>query len=170
MRAEKKTLTRDYVARLSTSPFFLVVDYRGMNVGHFAELRRRLAKTGAELHVVKNSVFQVAAKEASLADLSGLLGGQLAVATGQRDISASAKVLKSFHAEFDRPKLQFGYLGNRRLEKADVWMLADLPPLETLRAKLLGVLQAPAGQLVRLLNTPATQLARVLQARLEKAA
>jgi large subunit ribosomal protein L10 len=118
--------------------------------------------------VVKNSVFHLAAKEAGLADLGGVLGGQLAVVTGQRDITAAAKVLKSFQAEFDRPKLQFGYLGSQRLERADVQMLADLPPLAALRAKLLGVLQAPAGQLVRLLGAPGTQLVRVLQARVDQ--
>lgn len=170
MRTEKLSLTVEYVARLNASPFFVVVDYKGLTVGQFTELRKRLAKAGAELHVVKNSVFRIAAKEANVADLAGALSGQLAVVTGQKDISAAAKVVKTFQAEFEKPKLQFGHLGNRRLSKEDVLVLADLPPLETLRAKLLGVLQAPASQLVRLLNTPATQLARVLQARVDKGA
>lgn len=165
MRAEKTLLTQEYVARLNASPFFLVVDYRGLRVGHFGELRKRLARAGAQIHVVKNSVFRIAVKEAGLAELGGTLAGQLAVITGQKDICAAAKVLKAFQAEFDRPKPQFGYLGNQRLEKADLVALADLPPIEALRARLLGLLQAPAGQLVRLLNTPASQLARVLQAR-----
>jgi large subunit ribosomal protein L10 len=64
--------------------------------------------------------------------------------------------------------LQFGYLGDKRLEIADVQALAELPSLDVLRGKLLGVLQAPASQLVRLLGTPASQLARVLQARVDK--
>jgi len=167
MRAEKQILTREYVARLNASPFFLLVDYKGMKVGHFGELRKRLAKVGAELHVVKNSLLQVAAKEIGLADLSGSLSGQIAAVTGRKDISAAAKVLKVFQAEFDRPKLQFGFLGDKRMALADLLLLADLPPLEVLRGQLLGVLQAPAGKLVRLLNTPASQMARVLQARAE---
>jgi large subunit ribosomal protein L10 len=118
--------------------------------------------------VVKNTIFREAAKEANAADLKGALTGQVAVVTGQRDISAAAKVLKKFQSEFDKPKLQFGYLGRQRLEKAQLLELADLPPLETLRGDLLGVMQAPAGALVRLLNTPAGQLARVLQARVDK--
>jgi len=170
MRAEKASLTQDYVARLNASPFFIVVDYRGLNVGHFQELRRRLRQAGAEVHVVKNSAFRIAATQAGVADLTGTLSGQLAVVTGQRDVSPTAKVLKTFQSEFEKPKTQFGYLGNQRLEKADLQVLADLPPLGTLRSKLLGVLQAPAAQLVRLLNTPASQLARVLQARVEKGA
>ncbi len=170
MRLEKQFLTREYVARLNASPFFLLVEYRSMNVGHFNELRKRLAKVGAEMHVVKNSVIQAAAKEAGLADLGGTLNGQLAVVTGQQDIAPTAKVLKVFQGEFDRPKLQFGYLGNQRLALEDLLALADLPPLDALRGKLLGLFQAPASQLVRLLNTPAAQLARVLQARNEKLA
>ncbi|MBM3881940.1 MAG: 50S ribosomal protein L10 [Verrucomicrobia bacterium] len=168
MRAEKNLLAKEYVQRLHASPFFLVVDYRGMSVPHFGELRNRLRKVGAELHVVKNSMFALAAKEAGLADLSGLLAGQLAVVTGQRDISAAAKAWKSFRAEFDRPKVQFGYLGDERLGPAEITALADLPPLEVLRSQFMGVLQEPARRLVRLLNTPASQLARVLQAHLEK--
>ena len=168
MRAEKQYISAEYIQRLNASPFFIVIEYRGLRVGHFSELRKRLRKAGAEVHVVKNSIFRIAAKECRATDLVGLLVGQLAVVTGQRDISAAAKVLKTFQSEFEKPKIKFGYLNDQRLETADLQMLADLPPLEVLRAKLLGVLQAPAGQLARLLNTPASQLARVLQARVEK--
>lgn len=168
MRAEKKLITKEYVSRLNASPFLLVVEYKGLTVGQFTELRKRLLKVGAEIHVVKNSTFRIAAKEAGVADLKGALAGQLAVVTGQRDVSAAAKVLKTFGAEFDKPKLKFGYLDNKRLEVTEVMTLADLPSIEVLRGRLLGVLQAPAGQLVRLLNTPSTQLARVLQARADK--
>lgn len=170
MRAEKASLTQEYVARLNASPFFLVVDYRGLKVGQFQELRRRLRQAGAEVHVVKNTIFRLAAKEAGVGDVGGALAGQLAVVTGRRDVSAAAKVLKTFQAEFEKPKLQFGFLGNQRLERAAVLELADLPPLEVLRGSLLGLLQAPASQLVRLLGTPATQLARVLEARFKPAA
>jgi large subunit ribosomal protein L10 len=168
MRAEKQLITQEYLTRLNASPFFVVVDYRGLNVGQFSELRRRLAKAGSEVHVVKNSIFRVAAKEAGVGDLAGALIGQLAVVTGHRDVSAAAKVLKTFQSEFDKPKLKFGYLNNQRLEHTELMALADLPSLEVLRGRVLGVFQAPATNLVRLLNTPATQLARVLQARVDK--
>ena len=170
MRAEKQSINSEYLKRLNGSPFFIVVDYRGLNVGHFTELRKRLRSTGAEVHVVKNSVFRIAAKESGAAALGSSLAGQLAMVTGPRDISAAAKVLKTFQAEFDRPKIRFGSLNNRRLETAEVQMLADLPSLEVLRGKLLGLLQAPASPLARLLNTPGTQLVRVLQARVDKGA
>ena len=170
MRAEKKILTTEYLARLNASPYFIVVNYTGLKVGPLTELRKRLAKAGAELHVVKNSVFRFAAQEAGIADLGGALAGQLAVVTGQKDISAAAKTLKTFAAEFEKPKVQFGFLNNQRLDAAALIALADLPSIDVLRAKLLGVLNAPATKLVVLLNTPGSQLARVIKAKTEKEA
>ncbi|MFO1489234.1 MAG: 50S ribosomal protein L10 [Verrucomicrobiota bacterium] len=170
MRLEKQNLTKEYLARVNASPFFLVVDYRGLKVEHMTELRKRLNKAGAEVHVVKNSIFRIAVKEAGIADLTGSLAGQLAVVTGKKDISTAAKVVKTFTAEFEKPKLQFGYLNSQRLEEKDVFALADLPSIELLRGKLLGVLNAPATKLVALMNTPASQLARVLQAKADKGA
>jgi len=168
MRAEKQLLTKEYIARLNGSPFFIVVNYKGLKVSHMTELRKRLQKAGAEIHIVKNSIFQIAAKEAGVGEFNGSLTGQLAVVTGQKDISAAAKVVKNFGAEFDRLKVQFGYLNNQRLEQAAIVALADLPSLDVLRATLLGLLNAPATKLVVLLNTPASQLARVIKAKAEK--
>ena len=170
MRPEKQSITKEYLARLNASPFFIVVNYKGLKVAHLTELRKRLNKAGAEIHVVKNSIFRIAAKEAGIGDLNGTLTGQLAVITGQRDISTAAKVVKTFGAEFDRLKVHFGYLNNERLEQPDIMTLADLPSMDVLRGKLLGLFNAPAEKLVRLLNTPASQMARVLQARAEKSA
>src|ERR1051325_3110549 len=90
MRPEKQNLTKEYITRLNASPFFIVVDYKGLKVGHLTELRKRLNKAGAEVHIVKNSIFRIAAKEAGVGDLNGALAGQLAVVTGQRDISVAA--------------------------------------------------------------------------------
>ena len=169
MRAEKKLLTGEYVARLNASPFFIVVGYQGLKVAHLSELRKRLTLAGAEVHVVKNTVFNVAAKEAGIGDLNGSLAGQMAVVTGKKDISAAAKALKNFAAEFDKLKLKFGYLNNQRIEEKSIIALADLPSLDVLRAKLLGPLNAPATKLVTLINTPATMLAQVIKAKAEKA-
>ena len=170
MRPEKQNLTKEYLTRLNGSPFFIVVNYKGLKVGHLTELRKRLNKAGAEIHIVKNSIFRIAAKEAGIGELNGALTGQLAVVTGQRDISTAAKVVKTFGSEFDRLKVHFGYLNNQRLEQPDILTLADLPSIEVLRGKLLGLFNAPATKLVVLLNTPASQLARVLAARKDKLA
>lgn len=168
MRAEKKILTAEYLARLNASPFFVVVNYAGLKVAPLTELRKRLAKMGCELHVVKNSVFRFAAQEAGVSEIAGSLSGQLAVVTGQNDVSAATKVLKTFAAEFERPKMKFGFLNNSRLDEAALMALADLPPLDVLRGKLLGVLNAPATKLAVLLNTPGSQLARVIKAKSEQ--
>ncbi|HTH46062.1 MAG TPA: 50S ribosomal protein L10 [Candidatus Limnocylindria bacterium] len=170
MRAEKKFISAEYINRLNASPFFLVVDYRGLSVGQFTDLRKRLIKAGAEAHVVKNTIFRIAAKEAGVADLSGALAGQLAIVTGRKDIAAAAKVVKGFQSEFEKPKLQFGYLGSKRLSADELRTIADLPPLAELQGKLLGLLQAPAQKLAAIINTPGSQLARVIKANAEKAA
>src|SRR5438552_16414989 len=96
MRPEKKHLTQEYLTRLNGSPFFIVVNYQGLKVSHMTELRKRLTKAGAEIHIVKNSLFKIAAKEAGIGELNGALTGQLAVVTGRRDISTAAKVVKPF--------------------------------------------------------------------------
>lgn len=169
MRAEKTFISQEYVTRLNASPFFLVVEYTGLKVGPITELRKRLLKAGAEIHVVKNSLFKLAAKEAGVADFNGALGGQLAVVTGQKDVSAAAKVVKTFQKEFvEKPKIRFGYLNNQRLEAADILTIADLPSLEVIRAKLLGLINAPATRLAQMIQAPAASLARVLKAKAEK--
>src|SRR5438876_12157036 len=168
MRAEKRTITKEYLERLNASPFFIVVDYQGLKVGPITELRKRLTQAGAEMHVVKNSIFRLAAKEAGVAELGSTLDGQLAVVTGKRDISMAAKVVKKFHTEFEKPKIRFGFLNSKRMETPEIMALADLPSLEVLRSKLLGLLNTPATQLVQVLQAPAAQLARVIKAKAEK--
>jgi large subunit ribosomal protein L10 len=170
MRAEKQLLTKEYTTRLNASPFFIVVGYKGLKVAHLTELRKRLGLAGAEIHVVKNSIFQIAAKEAGIGEMNGSLAGQMAVVTGKKDISAAAKALKNFGAEFDKLKLKFGYLNNQRLDESAIVALADLPSLDVLRAKILGLFNAPATKLAILIKTPAQQLAQVIKAKSEKTA
>jgi large subunit ribosomal protein L10 len=168
MRAEKKLISADYLARLNASPFFLVIDYVGLKVGPITELRKRLAKVGARLLVVKNSLFKLAAKEAGMADLGPTLSGQVAIVLGDKDIAAAAKTLKTFKAEFEKPQIKFGYLGNQRLESAAILTIAELPPMDALRSKFMGLLNTPATRLVQMLNTPGSQLARVIKAKADQ--
>jgi large subunit ribosomal protein L10 len=98
-------------------------------------------------------------------ELSDSLAGQTAMVTGETDICAAAKVLKTFAAEFKKPTVRAGVLDNAALSAAQVAELADLPSKDVLRAKLLGLLQTPASQFVRVLNEPAASLARVLKAK-----
>lgn len=168
MRAEKELISKEYIERLNSSPFFIVVDYRGLTVTHFKELRKRLRGVEAEIHVVKNNIFAIAAKEAGIENLNGDLAGQSAVVTGLKDISATAKVVKGFHKEFEKPQVKFGFMEQSKLSANDVLAIADLPSLDELRGGMVGTISGPATKLVRLLSTPGTQLARVMKARSEQ--
>lgn len=170
MRPEKATIVADVQAKLQNSPFLLIADYSGMQVKHFEELRTRLAAVGAECHVVKNSFVKRAIKELGLPELNGALSGQTAMVTGEKDICAAAKVLKTFVAEFEKPPVKAGILDNAILSVEQIHALADLPSREVLQAKLLGLLLAPATKLVRVLNEPGASLARVLKAKADASA
>ena len=169
MRPEKPTIVEDLQKRLADSPFLIVVEYGGMNVNHFAELRNRLGGAGASLTVIKNTFLRRSIKDAGLPELDAHLTGQTAFVVGDKDICASAKILKTFAAEFEKPKIRVGILDNSILDTAQVIALADLPPKEVLQAQLLGLLLSPATKLVRTLNEPGASLARVLAAIAEKA-
>lgn len=171
MKAEKTLLIENLLSRVNASPYFFVVDYTGLKVDKFAELRKRLAGAGAEIHVFKNTLVKKAAERAGYpGDICSHLVGQTAVVCGGQDVCAAAKVMKNFAAEFEKPALKAGVLDGRLLDASGIKILADLPSKDVLRATLLGVLNAPASKLVRLLNEPAASLARVLKAKSEAAA
>jgi large subunit ribosomal protein L10 len=168
MRPEKANIVSDLSERLNRSPFLLVTDYQRMKVDQFGELRNRLAPTGAEVHVVKNSFLKRAMTASGLPDVAEQLSGQTAIVTGDKDIAPVAKVLKTFAAEFKIAAVKIGIVDKNVLSTAEVESLADLPSREVLLSQFLGVLLAPATKLVRTLNEPAASLARLLNARAEK--
>ena len=168
MREEKKYISQEYLERLESSPFFIVADYHGLKMGPFGDLRDKLREVDAEIHVVKNKIFAVTAAQIGAEDLKDEMAGQLAVVTGKGEFAAAAKVVKTFASEFEKPEIKFGYLDSERLEANEVNAIADLPSLDVLRAKLLGALQAPAGNLARIIGTPGTQLAQVIKSKADK--
>jgi large subunit ribosomal protein L10 len=168
MRPEKASIVADLKEKLSQSPFVLVADYQRMNVNHFADLRIRLAASGAEVHVVKNSFLRRAISESGLPDIGGRLKGQTAVVTGDKDAAPVAKVLKSFATEFKLAAIKIGIVDKSVLATDQIDQLAELPPREVLLAQSLGLFLSPATKLVRLLNEPAAALARVLSAKADK--
>ena len=165
MRPEKTLIVSDVREKLKASPYLLIVDFTGMKVPHFETLRTKLSEAGAKISVVRNTFLRIAAQELQMPEMSESLSGQTAMVTGEVDICAAAKVLKTFAAEFKKPTVRAGVLDNAALSAAQVAVLADLPSKDVLRATLLGLLQAPASQLVRVLNEPAASLARVLKAK-----
>ena len=168
MRPEKNLIISEIKSRVDKTPYVLLTDYTGMQVPQFNELRNRLSGANAELRVVKNTLLRRALKDSNLPDLESYLHGQSAVVMGETDVSAAAKILKNFAAEFQKPKLKVGILDKAVLDVPSILALADLPSKEVLQAKLLGLLLAPASTLVRLINTPASQVAQVLKAHSEK--
>lgn len=172
MRAEKKFLVAEVNQQVQSSPFVLLTEYAGLSVAQFAELRKRLRNVNAECHVVKNTILRLALTAAGLPVPEDALRGMTAIVIGSNgaEISAAAKVLKEFAKEFNKPKVKAGVMGAQALAAADVLALADLPSLDQLRARLIGLLQAPATKVAVVLSTPAGQLARVLKARADKAA
>jgi large subunit ribosomal protein L10 len=168
MRAEKTSIVGDLSDRLKSSPFVLVTDYQHMKVTDFSELRSRLAPTGAEIHVVKNSFLKRAIADSGFPDVSDQLIGQTAVVTGEKDVAPVAKIFKTFATEFKIAALKIGFIDRAVLSTAELDILAELPPRETLQAQLLGLLLSPATRLVRLLNEPGAALARLLNAKAEK--
>jgi large subunit ribosomal protein L10 len=171
MRAEKQLIVEDLKKQIGASPFVILTEYKGMTVGQFSELRKRLRKAKAEYHVAKNSMLRHAVRAAELAGFDAGLEGMTAVVVGdhQADIGAVAKVLKQFGKEFEKPKFKVGSLGNKPLSASEISALADLPSLDVLRGQLIGLLQTPATRLAVVLGAPAAQIARVLKAHAEKA-
>ena len=168
MRPEKANIVSDLSEKLNRSPFLLVTDYQRMKVDQFGELRNRLAPTGAQVHVVKNSFLKRAMTASGLPDVAEQLSGQTAVVTGDKDVAPVAKVLKTFAAEFKIAAVKIGVVDKSVLSTAEVESLADLPSREVLLAQFLGVLSAPATKLARILNEPAASLARLLNAKAAK--
>jgi large subunit ribosomal protein L10 len=168
MRPEKASIVADLSQKLSRSPFVLVTDYQRMNVNHFADLRNRLAATGAEVHVVKNSFLRRAMTDSGLPDLADQLTGQTAVVTGDKDVAPVAKIFKSFLAEFKIAALKIGVVDKSILSTEELETLAELPAREVLLAQLLGLFMSPATKLVRVLNEPGSAFARLLNAKASK--
>lgn len=168
MRPEKANIVTDLSEKLARSPFVLVADYQRMNVGHFADLRTRLAANGAEVHVVKNSLLKRAMTDSGMPDVAQQLTGQTAVVTGQNDVAPVAKILKRFAAEFKIAAVKIGVVDKSILSTQEVETMAELPSRDVLLAQLLGLLLAPATKLVRVFNEPGSAFARLLNAKASK--
>lgn len=165
MNPVKKYIVDELLERVNSSPFVLVLDYTGMTVPEFNELRNRLREGGSECHVAKNTYMRKALSEAGLPDISENLNGQTAFVTGENDVCAAAKAVKNFSKEFNKSEVKVGVLDGDILDATQVAALADLPSREVLLATLLGVINQPASKLVRTINEPGSSLARVIKAK-----
>ncbi|MEE8373775.1 MAG: 50S ribosomal protein L10 [Dehalococcoidia bacterium] len=165
----KIDLVEKLTGMLTESEFVISTNYRGLTVAQIAELRRQLREIGIEYHVVKNNLARFAANSAGKEGLSALLKGPVALAFGDKDITQPAKVIADYaRASKSSIKVTGGYLDNRVLTASDVSMLATMPPIEVLRAILLGTLQAPIYALQTVLSANVHGLYAVLNARIQQ--
>src|ERR1041385_2651493 len=150
MRPEKADIVKELSTDLKDLSFVLVTDYQHMKVDDFSELRKRLAATGAELHVIKNSFLKRAMADSGLTTTNGELTGQTAVVTGTKDVAPVAKVLKKFAGEFKKAMMKLGFIDRAQVPTKEIEQLADLPPREVLQAQLLGLFLSPDRKSTRL--------------------
>jgi large subunit ribosomal protein L10 len=167
-KQHKGVLMSQYVTWIKSSQVVFVLEYSKMGMKEIDGMRVKVREVGGQIHVVKNTVMQLALKEAGIK--TDELTGSLLFGFALNNPPAMAKVLVDSTRNSEIFKLKGGYLGGHSFAAASVRTLAELPPLPVMRATLLGVLQAPAGRLVRTLAEPSRQVARVLQAYAEQPA
>ena len=169
-RPEKVAVVAEVRDRLAASDAALLTEYRGLNVGEMAALRRSLRAAGGEYTIYKNTMVRLATAELGL-DLADLLTGPTAIAfvgagddgeTG--DASAVAKALRDFARTNRALVLKGGVLGDRVLSAADLVSLADLPSRDVLLAQLAGGFSAPLVKFAGLLQALPRNFAYGLQA------
>ncbi len=157
MRAEKQFLVDEVAAQLASSNYLLIANFTGVTVQDATAVRNQLQAHGAEYHVVKNSILDIAAKQAKLPDLSKHLSGHTALVTGGKNPTGVAKVLVTFFKDFSKLEVKAGVLDSKILSKDEVVALSKLPSLDGIRAQLLSLLSTPAYSFVRLLDAKRQQ-------------
>ena len=141
----------------------------GMTVAQSTGLRNKMREAGASYKVSKNRLARIAAEGTPYAVLSDLLTGPTALATST-DPVAAARVINDFAKTNDKLEIVGGAMGGQVLDANGVKALASLPSLDELRAKLVGLIVAPATKIATITQAPAAQIARVLSAYAEKEA
>jgi large subunit ribosomal protein L10 len=169
-KQRKDELVSQYIKWADQSQAMIVTEYLGMSMKQIDELRAKVRDAGGEFHIIKNTLGEVALKQAGLPLPPKLLEGSSAIVFAFRDVPGMAKVVKDYGRTSEFVKIKGGYLEKNPISAAEVLSLADLPPLPVLRAQLLGTIMAPASKLVRTLAEPARQLAAVIQAYADKEA
>lgn len=139
----------------------------GMTVAQSTQLRNKMRDAGATYKVSKNKLARIALEGTDYTSLSDLLTGPVALATST-DPVAAAKVATEFAKTNDKFEVVGGAMGATALDAEGIKALASLPSLDELRAKIVGLIVAPATKLATITQAPAAQLARVLSAYAEK--
>jgi large subunit ribosomal protein L10 len=162
-RAGKKEFVAAFHEALKATNVVVVAHYSGLSVAQMQTLRRQMKQVGVAVKVAKNRLTKIALDGTDVAAIAPLLKGPTLIAFSG-DPVAAPKVAVDFAKTNDRFVILGGAMGKTALNPDGIKALAALPSLDELRAKMVGLIQAPAAKLARLLNTPASQLARVVQA------
>jgi large subunit ribosomal protein L10 len=159
---------RELIDRLHTvfddAGVVVVAHNTGMVAAQSAEFRRVVKDAGGSVKVAKNKLVQLAIKDTGTADFSDLLKGPTILAYS-KDPIAAAKAAVAYAKGNDKLVILGGAMGKTVLDAKGVKALAELPSLDELRAKLIGLLNAPATKIARTIKEPGGQLARVIQAK-----
>jgi large subunit ribosomal protein L10 len=167
-KKHKTEMIDQYGSWLTRSQAVFLLEYKGMAMKDIDGLRAKVRDAGGEMHVVKNTLFDLALEKSGIDKPKEYTEGSTLVGFAFNDAAALAKLLNDSTAKSEIFKVKGGFLGVQTLTKTDVKALADLPPLPVMRARLLGTLLAPASQLVRTLAEPARSMAAVIQAHVDQ--
>ncbi|MDD4871478.1 MAG: 50S ribosomal protein L10 [Kiritimatiellae bacterium] len=170
MRLEKKAIVKEIRDTIEGKNYAFLMNFKGLKVEQINSLRVQLAQIKARLLVVKNTFFKRVAEELGWGDVSKFMDGPSAVVAGTGDVSKIAKLLKSFKKENGLLVVKGGRFGDRLISASDIEAIANIPPIEIMRAKLVGTIAAPMTQLVGVMQQKVCSLLYVLKAVEEKKA
>lgn len=164
-RAAKSALVSSLQEKFRSAGVTVVAHYSGMTVAQMSDYRRRLKEAGGEVKVAKNRLAQRALEGTGVAaGIAGLFKGPTCIAFSP-DPVAAAKAAVKYAKENEKLVILGGAMGHTLLDAQGVKALAELPSLDELRAKIIGLINAPAAKIARTVKEPSAKLARVLQAR-----
>ena len=167
LRARKSEIVDGLRGVFSAAGVVVVTHHNGLSVAEVSELRRGKRDAGAAFRVTKNTLAKIALADTRYANLQGLFSGPTAIAYSADPVAAPRAVV-SFAKRNDKLAIVGGALADTLLSAEQVRALADLPSLDELRARLVGLLTVPAARLIGVLQAPGAQVARVLAARAEQ--
>jgi large subunit ribosomal protein L10 len=162
-RAQKPIVVEELNRTFNEVSVVVVTRNLGLSVAQSTALRIKMRDGGATYKVTKNSLAKIATKGTAYESISDLLTGPIALATS-KDPVAAAKIAVEFAKTNDKLEIVGGAMGSIVLDVNGIKALATLPSLDELRAKIVGLVQAPATKLVQIVQAPAGQLARVIGA------
>lgn len=162
-RVQKQELITSLHQNFAETSVVIVTRNKGLTVSQAGELRKRMRGAGASFKVTKNRLTRLALDGTTYMQLSDLLKGPCAITTSKDPVSA-AKVIATFAKENEKLEIVGGAMGTTLLDVKGVKALAELPSLDELRAKIIGLVQAPATKIAQLTTAPAGKLARVFGA------